>query len=78
MKPRVSPGYRIRTETEQVPLYSPEQSSLPESEGLSDVLLFRFSGRSSCLSGHAPFDLFVSFYLVFAQGRQEIHTAQLR
>lgn len=39
MKSRVtdisqSPGYRIRTESEQVSLYSPEQSSLHESEGL--------------------------------------------
>lgn len=58
MKPRVSPGYRIRTETEQVSPYSPEQSSLPESEGLSYVLLFRFSGRRLCLLGHAPFDPF--------------------
>lgn len=29
-----SPSYRIRTESEQVSLYSPEQSSLHESEGL--------------------------------------------
>uniref|UniRef100_A0A665VZL5 Plakophilin 4 n=2 Tax=Echeneis naucrates TaxID=173247 RepID=A0A665VZL5_ECHNA len=28
-----SPSYRVRTESEQVPLYSPEQSSLHESEG---------------------------------------------
>ncbi|RVE58070.1 hypothetical protein OJAV_G00205410 [Oryzias javanicus] len=30
-----SPSYRIRTESEQVSLYSPEQSSLHESEGLN-------------------------------------------
>lgn len=29
-----SPGFRVRTESEQVPLYSPERSSLHESEGL--------------------------------------------
>ncbi|XP_047456271.1 plakophilin-4 isoform X3 [Mugil cephalus] len=36
-----SPSYRIRTESEQVSLYSPEQSSLHESEG---------SGGNSCSS----------------------------
>lgn len=29
-----SPGFRVRTESEQAPLYSPERSSLHESEGL--------------------------------------------
>lgn len=37
-----SPSYRIRTESEQVSLYSPEQSSLHESEGLLYCLLSIF------------------------------------
>ena len=36
-----SPSYRIRTESEQVSLYSPEQSSLHESEGLLLPSLYR-------------------------------------
>lgn len=35
-----SPSYRIRTESEQVALYSPEHSSLHESEGLLLLSLY--------------------------------------
>lgn len=38
-----SPSYRIRAESEQVSLYSPEQSSLHESEGLLLYSVYTFA-----------------------------------
>lgn len=55
-----SPSYRIRTGSEQVSLYSPEQSSLHESEGL----LLPSVLSSAVPFSHPTYSYYLFFFLV--------------
>lgn len=86
-----SPGFRIRTESGQVSPYSPEQSSLHESEGLflpSLHLLYSASVPKKVVMSNmfrfrrrrlcVFFSAIILFDPFFSQGLRGILTAQLR